>query len=73
MQIWQYNVCYISIIVMKDVIAIVEKNRENKELLAIENVDKTAMAEVKKCQVPLILEISIVVQLTMLTWIKLEI
>ena len=33
---------------MKDMIAVAEKGRENKELLAIENINKTAMAEVAK-------------------------
>ncbi len=47
-QIWQYNVRHTNIIVIKDVIAVAEKGRENKELLAMENVDKTAMAEVAK-------------------------
>ena len=33
---------------MKNVIAVAEKNGENKELLAIENIDKTAITEVVK-------------------------
>ena len=33
---------------MKNVIAVAEKGRKNKKLLAIENADKTAMAEVTK-------------------------
>ena len=33
---------------MKDVITVAERSGENKELLAMENVDKTAMAEIKK-------------------------
>ena len=48
MQIRQYNVCYTNIIVIKDVIVVAEKDEENKELLAIENADKTAMTEVVK-------------------------
>ncbi len=47
-QIRQHNVCHINIIAMKDMIVVAEKGGENKELLAIENVDKTAMAEVAK-------------------------
>ena len=33
---------------MKDVIAVVEKDRDNKKLLAKKNVDKIAMAKVAK-------------------------
>ena len=33
---------------MKDVIAVAERGRENKKLLTMGNVDKTAMAEVAK-------------------------
>ena len=33
---------------MKDMIAMAKKNRENQELLAMENADKTAIAEVTK-------------------------
>ena len=33
---------------MKHMIAVVEKSKENKELLAIKNVDKTIMVEVAK-------------------------
>ncbi len=35
-------------IVIKDTIAVAERGRENKELLAIEKTDKTAIAEVAK-------------------------
>ena len=48
MQIRQHNIHHTNIIVIKDVIAIIEKSRENKELLAIENANKTAIAEVTK-------------------------
>ncbi len=44
-QIQQYNVCYTNIIAMKDVILVAERGRE---LLAMENADKTAIAEVAK-------------------------
>ena len=47
-QIRQHNVRFTNIIIMKNVIAVVEKDRENKELLAMENVDKTTIAEVVK-------------------------
>ncbi len=33
---------------MKDMIVVAEKGGKNKELLAIDNVDKTAIAEVAK-------------------------
>lgn len=33
---------------MKNVIVVTEKSRENKKLLAIENIDKTIMVEVTK-------------------------
>ena len=33
---------------MKDLIVVVKRDKENKELLAIENADKTVMAEVAK-------------------------
>ena len=46
LQIWQYNIRHKNIIVMKDVIVVAEKSRENKELLIMENADKTAMIEV---------------------------
>ena len=47
-QIRQYNVRYTNIIIIKDIIAIAEKDRENKKLWTIENVDKIAMVEVTK-------------------------
>lgn len=48
LQIQQHNICHTNIIAIKDVIVIAEKGRENKELLAIENIDKIAIAEVAK-------------------------
>ena len=48
LQIWQHNICHINIIAMKNVIVTAKKGRENGRPLAIENVDKTAMAEVAK-------------------------
>ncbi len=48
LQIRQHNVFYRNIITMKDVIAVAEKGRKNKKLLAMENIDKTAMTEVAK-------------------------
>ena len=48
MQIWQYNVRHTNIIVMKNMIAVAKKSKENKELLAIKNVDKTIIAEIVK-------------------------
>ena len=48
MQIRQYNVRHTDIIVIKDVIAVAEKGRENKKLLAMENTNKTAIAKVAK-------------------------
>ncbi len=44
-QIWHYNICHTNIIVMKDVILVIKKGGE---LLAMENVDKIAIAEVAK-------------------------
>ena len=51
---------------MKNVIAVAEKGKENKKLLTIENVNKTAMTKLQKCQVQLILKVSIVGQLIIL-------
>ena len=48
LQIWQHNILYTNIIAIKDVITVAERSRENKELLTMENTDKTAMAEVAK-------------------------
>ena len=48
LQIRQHIICYRNIIAMKKVIAMAEKDRENKELLTIKNVDKTAMAKFAK-------------------------
>ena len=47
-QIRQHNVHYTNIMTIKDVIAMAKRDGENKKLLAMENVDKTAMAEVAK-------------------------
>lgn len=47
-QIWQYNKCSTNIIKIKDVIALTERDRENKKLLTMEYIDKTAIAEVTK-------------------------
>lgn len=47
-QIPQYNIRHTNIITTKDIIAVAERAGENKELLAMENVDKTARAEVTK-------------------------
>ena len=47
MQIWQNNICNTNIIVIEDVIIATEKNRENRGLLAMENVDKTAIPVAK--------------------------
>ena len=33
---------------MKDIIAVTEKNGENQELLTMENIEKSAMAEIIK-------------------------
>ena len=48
LQIWQYNVCHTNIIAMKNIIAVADRGEENKELLAIENINKTAIAKVAK-------------------------
>lgn len=48
MQIWQYNIYYINIIAMKNVIIVAEKNRKNRRLLAMENKNKSAIAKVAK-------------------------
>ena len=40
--------CHTNIIAIKDVIAVAKKDGEIKELLAMKNIDKTAMAEVAK-------------------------
>ena len=48
LQIWQYNVCHTTIIVIKAVIVVVERDGKNKELLAMENIDKTVIVEVAK-------------------------
>ena len=47
-QIRHYNIQHTNIIAIKDMIILVEKNRDNEELLVIENVNKTAIAEVVK-------------------------
>ena len=47
-QIRQHNIRYTNIITMKDMITVVKKSGENKELLAIENVDKIAIVKVTK-------------------------
>ena len=48
LQIWQYNIRYTNIIAIKDVKAVAEKSKENKEPLAMENIDKTEIAKVVK-------------------------
>ena len=48
-------------------IVVTERCGKNKELLAMENVDKTTMAEVAKVSSAIDLEVSIVRQLAMLT------
>lgn len=53
-------------IMMKDVIAIAKTNKENKELLVMENIDKTAIAKVSKVLGFINLGISIIRQLTIL-------
>ncbi len=47
-QIQQYNIYYRNTIVIKNVIVVVKKSRENKKLLVMKNIDKTAIAEVTK-------------------------
>ena len=48
LQIWQHNVYQITIIAIKYVIAAAKRDGENKKLLSIKNLDKSAMAEVAK-------------------------
>lgn len=48
LQILWNNIHHINIIAMKDVIIVAEKSGKNKELLAIENVNKIVMAEIGK-------------------------
>lgn len=52
---------------MKDVIVIAERSRENKELLAIENMDKTIIVEIAKVSNAIDLDSIIIGQLVMLT------
>lgn len=48
LQIRQYNIRHTNIIIIKNVILAAEKGRENRKLLAIKNIDKTAIAEFAK-------------------------
>ena len=47
-QIWQYNRYNRNMIVMKGIITVIEKIGENKNLLIIENIDKTIMIKFAK-------------------------
>ncbi len=58
---------------MKDLIAVAEKDKENKELLPMKNKDKTAMAEVVIVLSTINLGSIQIGQLVMLTWMQLEI
>lgn len=47
-QIRQHNIFYTNITVMKDIIILAETSKDNKEQLAIENINKTVIAKVAK-------------------------
>lgn len=47
-QIWQKNIRHTNLIAIKNLIAIAKKDRKNRELLVIENKNKTAMVKVAK-------------------------
>lgn len=44
----QYNIWYTNLIIIKDIIILAEKGKNNKELLVMENVGKIAIVEVGK-------------------------
>lgn len=48
LQIQQNNIYHTNIIVMKHIIEVAEKNRENGRLLIIKNVNKTVLSKVAK-------------------------
>lgn len=45
LQIRQHNIKYTNKITMKDMIILAKKSRDNKQLLAIEKIEKTIMAK----------------------------